>query len=156
MSEKPPDHIIQIAIKASLNSPCQSKRGVTIFHGFDYVASGWNHKPAPFKCDNSSECKMNCGKDAIHAEQHAILNAMSSGHAARLNDCEMLHVKTECGVLVESMGPSCLQCSKLILELRLTGMWLYHHQGWKRYEPSEFHYLSGAYVPRKITPVGAT
>jgi deoxycytidylate deaminase len=144
----PPEHIIQFAIEASLNSACQSKRGATIFRGFNHIASGWNHKPSPFKCDGSNECKMNCGKDAIHAEQHAILGALSAGYR-QLDSSEMLHVKTENGVLVPSMGPSCLQCSKLILSVRLTGMWLYHHKGWSRYQPAEFHYLSGAYIPKK-------
>jgi deoxycytidylate deaminase len=156
MSDQPPDHIIQIAIEASLNSPCQSKRGVAIFRAFNHISSGWNHKPEPFRCDGSNDCKMHCGKDAIHAEQHAILGGLSSGYASQLDCCEMLHVKTENGALVTSPGPSCLQCSKLILEVRLTGMWLYHHQGWKRYKPAEFHYLSGAYVPRKTTSGGAT
>jgi deoxycytidylate deaminase len=138
----PPEHIIQFAIEASLNSPCQSKRGVAIWSGEDLVSIGWNYKPKPFVCDGSTECKFKCGKDAVHAEQHAIIFGRD------IRGCQMLHVKTVSGVLVPSMGPSCLQCSKLILAVGISAMWLYHENGWLRYDPVEFHYLSGAYVPR--------
>lgn len=138
----PPEHIIQFAIEASLNSPCQSKRGVAIWAGDNLISLGWNHKPKPFVCDGSSACKANCSKDAVHAEQHALLCSRS------VRGDQMLHVKTVDGLLVPSGGPSCLQCSKLILAAGISYMWLYHEGGWRRYDPVEFHYMSGAYVPR--------
>jgi deoxycytidylate deaminase len=136
---KPPDHIIQFAVEASVNSPCRSKRGAAIFKGEDLVSVGWNHKPKGFVCDGSDTCKSMCSLDAIHAEQSALLGRNVSG-------AEMLHVKTVDGELVPSGGPSCLQCSKLIIEARLDAMWLFHPAGWKRYDPTTFHILSGAYV----------
>lgn len=142
MAEMPPVHIIEFAVEASLQSPCQSKRGVAIFDGEYLVACGHNHKPAGFMCDGSKACKYKCSQDAVHAEQAAIIGA---GRAAR--GCEMLHVKTVDRCVVPSMGPSCLQCSKLIIEAGITAMWLYHERGWKRYEARLFHYMSGAYMP---------
>jgi len=140
---KPPQHIVDFAIEASLLSPCQSKRGVAIFNGDDLVSTGFNHKPRGFFCDGSNECKSMCSRDAVHAEQAAIIGIPGP----KTRGAEMLHVKTVDGNLVESMGPSCLQCSKLIIEAGITAMWLFHAAGWKRYAAGIFHRLSGAYRP---------
>lgn len=146
-----------MAIEASLNSPCQSKRGVVIFEGENHISMGWNNQPAPFVCDGSENCKRSCSKTAIHAEQAAIINALGGGS---LVGAEMLHVKTIDGLLVPSMGPSCLQCSKLILAVGLKGMWLFHENGWKWYAAAEFHYRSGTggdymtrFSPEKLNTV---
>jgi hypothetical protein len=143
ISNTPPEHIVQFAIEASLNSPCQSKRGVAVFSADDLMVVGWNHKPRGFDCDGSAACKATCGRQAIHAEQMALMgNGKTSG-------CDMLHVKTVDGLLVPSGGPSCLECSKLILFCRISGMWLYHFDGWRRYEAAEFHRLTLAAEVRR-------
>jgi deoxycytidylate deaminase len=133
---QPPNHIIRFAIEASYSSPCRSKRGVAIFDGDNLVSLGWNHKPKGFDCDRSAECKRTCGREAIHAEQMALVGSR------HLNGAQMIHVKTVDGVLVASGGPSCVECSKLILYARIAGMWLYHETGWRYYEAHEFHRLS--------------
>ena len=140
----PPEYVIQAAIAASLNSPCQSKRGVCIFdhigpeshNTFIVITTGWNDKPRGFECDGSNTCKANCGAEAVHAEQMALLDAPHIPKRA-----EMLHVKTVNGVLVPSGGPSCLQCSKLLVG-RVAAMWLYHQDGWIRYPAEQFHSLT--------------
>lgn len=139
MPENPPQFAIDLAIQASLLSPCGSKRGASIWICDKLVITGYNHKTAPFICDQSKKCRKLCPQDAVHAEQHALL------HAGVVFGMEMLHIKTVDGLLVPSMGPSCLQCSKLILASGIVGMWLFHHNGWKRYTATEFHYASGAY-----------
>lgn len=141
--QAPPEHIINFAIDASLNSPCQSKRGVAIFDADALLSLGWNHKPSGFECDGSDACKKTCGREAVHAEQMALIGMWcpSSG-------CDMIHVKTVDGVIVPSGGPSCLECSKLILHSRISGMWLYHADGWRRYDTAEFHALTLAAVSR--------
>jgi hypothetical protein len=63
---------------------------------------------------------------------------------------EMLHVKVEqvngVWVGVTSGGPSCPDCSKLILECGIAGMWLYEDspEGPRlvRYTADEFHDLT--------------
>lgn len=129
---------LPFAIEAAKQSPCQSKRGVVIWDEYGTVSVGFNHQPAPFICDGSNACKMSCGKTAVHAEQMALLQ----GNRSRIHGAEMLHIKVIDGKPVPSDGPSCLQCSKLILEAGIAGMWLLHHDGWKRYGPAEFHYRS--------------
>lgn len=147
----PPIHIIEFAVEASVLSPCQSKRGAAVFRGEDLVSVGYNHKPKGFLCDHSAECKRKCPLDAVHAEQSAMVGVPMSA----LRGSEMLHVKTIDGLIVPSMMPSCLQCSKLIIEAGIEWMWLYHAEGWKRYTAAQFHWHSGAYMPPKHGP-GAT
>ena len=52
---------------------------------------------------------------------------------------EALHVKAVNGALVPSGGPSCVQCSKMLLVCGVAGIWLYHADGWQRYKASDFH-----------------
>lgn len=142
MRYAPSNRAISAAINAAQDSLCQSKRGASVFIGDILVSTGYNHKPEGFECDGSDACKANCSKDAIHAEQAALLAA---GYSAI--DCDMLHVKTVNRELVPSGPPSCLQCSKLLIPAGLNSMWLYHADGWRQYDPHEFHRLSGAYIP---------
>ena len=110
------------AVTVAMLSPCQSKRGVVISsEEGTLISSGFNHQPYPFRCDGSETCKRNCGKTAIHAEQSAILSAGVS-----LDNAWMLHVKAKQSKPCASMAPSCLECSKLILESRIAWMHLLH------------------------------
>jgi hypothetical protein len=55
----------------------------------------------------------------------------------------LVHVKTVAGKLVVSGGPSCWQCSRMIVaDTRVGGIWLFHEAGWRLYEPVEFHELT--------------
>lgn len=143
---EPPKESILKAIEAAKLSPCQSKRGVSIWTEHGHLCSGYNHKPKGFTCDGSNACKRLCAQDAIHAEQHALHFAGSQAEGS-----EMLHVKVFDGALVASGPPSCLQCSKLIVQAGISGMWLFHTDGWKRYTAARFHWLSGAYWPNTKT-----
>jgi deoxycytidylate deaminase len=144
----PPPHVIDLAIEVSGWSPCRSKRGVVLFGMTGIVAHGYNYKPRGFDCDGSEACKATCRVEAVHAEQQALLSA---GYHA--NGCEMLHVKTVDGELVPSGGPSCVACSKLVLIAGVVGVWLYHDNGWRRYEAQDFHRqsLSSSERPRAAT-----
>jgi deoxycytidylate deaminase len=108
-----------------------------LFRGDDIAAHGYNYKPRGFDCDGSVACKATCRVEAIHAEQQALLSL-----GRHTNGTDMLHVKTVDGRLVASGGPSCVECSKLVLIAGVTFVWLYHVDGWRRYEASEFHRLS--------------
>lgn len=134
---QPPTHIIERAVYESTCSPCRSKRGAVVYAGADFIAAAHNWKPQPFTCDGSATCKATCRVEAVHAEQAALIYAGSNAFRA-----EMLHVKTVDGALVPSGGPSCVQCSKLILAAGIEAMWLYQNDGWHRYEAAEFHRLS--------------
>lgn len=134
------------AIKASLESPCRSKRGAVVFDPHPMgifrkiYATGYNRPPALFICDGSDQCKANCAATAIHAEQMAIIRLLQTG--ASCSGLSMLHIKTVHGIPVPSAGPSCLQCSKLILEVGISSMWLLLAEGWREYTALEFHELT--------------
>lgn len=147
-NQEPPAHIVSFAVEISGWSPCRSKRGSVIFSGDDIVAHGHNHKPQGFECDGSEACKATCRIEAVHAEQRALLAAGVNARGA-----EMLHVKSVDGQLVASGGPSCVQCSKLALVSGITAMWLFHEDGWRRYETADWHRQSLAFV-RNQQPSG--
>lgn len=138
--ELPSRHVVDRAVEIAQYSPCRSKRGAVIFVRATggIVAHGYNFKPRGFDCDGSAACKSTCRGEAVHAEQSALMLAGVGQAAGR----DLLHVKVVDGVLVASGGPSCIQCSKLAMAAGIAGVWLYHDEGWRRYEMTEFHRLS--------------
>ena len=75
------------AVKASLNSNCKSKRGVVIWHRqLGLISSGCNMPPLPYICDGSEECRANCAKTAVHAEQYALMSMVKLGlHSSNIS-----------------------------------------------------------------------
>lgn len=140
-----PARFVQQAIAASTCSPCRSKRGVAIFSSQTSIATGYNYKPSAFACNGSATCKATCRIEAVHAEQAALLLAGRNAEGA-----DLIHVKTVDGALVVSGGPSCVQCSKLILVAGIQSVWLYEAHGWQQYTAEDFHRrsLAAADPPR--------
>lgn len=93
--------------------------------------------PAGTRCTSDQACKSSCATFAIHAEQDVLLQA---GREA--DGSEMLHLKTVDGAIVRSGPPSCVQCSKLMLQAGVVAVWLCHEGGWRRYSVAEFHRAS--------------
>lgn len=136
---------LQNAIETARLSPCaKSKRGVVIFVPGDgdhagVYARGFNSQPNGFHCDGSDRCKENCNKLCNHAEQVAIMNLGSN----RVAWPDLLHVKVDDnGNVAVSGPPSCWQCSRLILAFGISGVWLLHEDGLKRYPADVFHQLT--------------
>ena len=131
-----------LAVEMSANSPCQkSKRGAVAFGGREngareLVAVGWNHRPGGEACDGSPACRASCRATCVHAEQALVVST------AELEGADVIHAKTIGGVLVESDGPSCVECSKLLMDAGVVAVWLYLPTGWNRYLMAEFHRLS--------------
>lgn len=137
---KPPDHVIAMAVERAMLSPCaKSKRGVVIYEPrpdpeddmVTIVATGHNGPPRPMRCDGSAECRRDCPKICMHAEERAIV-AINKDEWQRfgadgfdLRHLDLVHVKAEAGQLVPGGGPSCWQCSRTILDELIGGVWLY-------------------------------
>jgi len=140
----PPDKAIQAAVRAANRSPCaKSKRGVVLYRpavagGYRILSASFNSPPEPFRCKGDATCRASCSKVCGHAEAGALLSCREPITAA----VSMLHVKTVEGVLVPSGGPSCWQCSRLILQAGVPWMWLYQKAGWVRYSADIFHRLT--------------
>lgn len=142
MTSQPDPYIIQYAVAQAGKSPCQkSKRGVCIFNLEQgvIISSGFN---SPSKgagsCTGTETCRKNCSRVCVHAEQAALLQAMSYG--CRITGLDMMHIKVVGGQPVEGGPPSCSDCSKLILASGIRFMWLLETgRGWVRYSAKEFH-----------------
>ena len=143
----PPAHVILRAIAEGRDSPCgKSKRGVVIYdpHTTNSIVRGRN-APALGVCGNDDVCRAACARICIHAEQDSLLRGFDVVGA------DLVHVKVIDGVLVPSGGPSCVECSKLILAAGVDGVWLYHAEGWRRYSAEEFHRLTLAALGLPLT-----
>lgn len=122
-----------LAIQTALHAEChKSKRGVVIKGINTYWAN--NGPPQGFICTGNERCRLHCSKVAVHAEERAILKAGLFTRGA-----EMIHIKVVDEEAVPSLLPSCWQCSRMIVESGISGMWLFHSEGWFRYTAEEFH-----------------
>lgn len=170
----PPDWIIEEARKSALLSPClKSRRGVVIFNpaleerrvaiGLDgfgigirkliIASTGFNGPPGSddaFYCTGTAACRRDCAKLCVHAEDRAI---RAAGALDDVRDLELVHVKVNSGKVVAGGPPSCWQCSRLVVETGLRGVWLYELPDhdltghdllevvgtWRFYRADEFH-----------------
>jgi hypothetical protein len=136
---------IDAAWSAGARSPCaKSKRGVAVFSGrpgfAGPIVADHNGPPAPFICDGSDACKAACGKVAVHAEERALHSYRSVvGDPA---GAHVLHLKVVDGEPVPSDTPSCVTCSRSMLELRVGWVWLWTSEGWKVWTATEFHHAT--------------
>lgn len=160
----PPQNVVDEAVRYARISDCQkSKRGVVIFdRSGEVVAHGFNGQPEGFNCSGSAKCRSSCSTIAIHAEIRALRRILMS-ESKNIGPVDMLHVKVVDGELVAGGGPSCVQCSKEILDSGVvTRVWLFEEVRclkqlcrkhsyddksylpplWKCYDVVEFHELS--------------
>lgn len=147
----------QMAVLAACKSTCsKSKRGAVLYAttwtvslSYDaepsrrLVGAGWNSPPNGFSCDGSLSCHSNCNKVAVHAEERVLLNFFPAPEHVFHTEYDLIHAKVnKDGILQESGGPSCWQCSRMILDAGIHRTWLYHSTGWQWYSPEQFHELT--------------
>lgn len=149
---KQPEHIltnlINEMIKIGSRGPCCKSKRVSAIISSDtieiyddicqhpYIVAT-NTPPGKLKCLNNEECKKNCNKYCVHAEENVILKAYSLKTIEVLGGT-ILHLKIVDGKAVPSGNPSCIYCSRKILQCGLKYMFLFHETGWKRYTAEEF------------------
>ncbi len=162
----PPQIAIDAALEAARRSPCaKSKRGVAVFTTNNLlefvqpglagvVGVGFNGMPGGARC-TGEQCKRVCSKRCVHAEVRALV-AAAVHSLTPLSSHEAVHVKVVGGELVAGGGPSCVDCSKLVLDVGLRAFWLYEYgdqsspladafptpSSWRRYPARQFHALS--------------
>lgn len=142
----PPVWSIEDAESAASRSPCQKRKvGIDIYRCVralpggrelvvDTMASGYNGPPWTYEgddpldegdCDGSEACRRDCARRCVHAEPRAI-DAVIDSLRDHGNMLRMVHVKLDdAGKLMACDGPSCVECSKLILDCGIGGIWLY-------------------------------
>lgn len=151
---EPPKEMVDRAINTAQFSGCsKSQRGVVAYMhdiygstaAFQVLEFGTNGPPQPFQCDGSPACRKDCSKRCIHAESRALRGISKYGES--LNYVDLVHVKVVDGVLAAGGGPSCVDCSKEILDVGVRGVWLYEisiaiEPTWCFYAALEFHRVS--------------
>ncbi|MEK6955772.1 MAG: hypothetical protein AABW52_03870 [Nanoarchaeota archaeon] len=136
------EHWIKFAAEQARDSRCsKSNRGVVIVKDRFLIGKGTNNPPGNLECA-TERCYPICNEYTIHAEQNAITDAMRNGDYQRLEGSRMYHVKARLGYIENSGGPSCVQCSKQVLESKIGDFVLKPREGYGLYEAGEFHELS--------------
>lgn len=147
---------IDAAVTAARTSPCaKDQRGAAVWH-HDYphrLAAAPNGPPSPFFCDGSPACRAGCGKLAVHAEMRALgryLRQCGAGNGFGMRGMSVLHIRVVDGIAVPSGPPSCVACSRDMLEAGVASVWLWHETGWCEYPAAEFHALSLAHAKHRL------
>lgn len=176
------EQMASVAARVAVRSGCRwSRRGVVIWDmtsalnkQFDAVATrdtehndrldaailahGTNYKPKPHRCDGSQVCQDACAKTCVHAEDAAIRSlGMRHAPALLLNEplgFHLIHVKVlDDGSLAPRGEPSCVACSKTILDTTAIGVvWLAGCDGAQPYTSLDFHEASLTH-PKNRLPV---
>jgi len=141
LEEETAQHWIKLAAEETKNSRCsKSNRGVVIVKDdITLLGKGTNNPPGKVEC-LTERCYEICNEYAVHAEQNAIIEALRNGK--NIEGTRMYHVKVKNDEIKYSGGPSCVQCSKLVLETGIKNFVLKHRGGYGLYEAEEFHELS--------------
>lgn len=125
--------IEQAVCQARLSTCAKSRRGAVVFDR-EFVVQGWGHNGPPersndyvpdtFRCRNSDLCRASCSKVAVHAEVRALRTVE---YCFGTSSLDLLHAKVdECGELVAGGPPSCVLCSKEILDYGIIEyVWLF-------------------------------
>lgn len=153
MTQGPSNVIIGLAEQQARSSSClKSKRGAVVYAPSSLTAygRGFNGQPEGFACTGSAACRKACGMICEHAEARAIREAIAFRAAGAGWLADLVHVKIGSdGLLVAGGGPSCVQCSRLIVDVGFIGkVWLYEeHAGggapsWVRYTADSFHQIT--------------
>lgn len=127
----PPVAMIAAAVAVARRSPCaKSKRGAVVFDRLSHyvLGSGFNGRPGDLADGNcGGACRSICGHVAVHAEQRAVRAAIQLTpqlYGKLSSGLDLVHAKVVDGHLVAGGGPSCLPCSKEMLDAGVAGVWL--------------------------------
>jgi len=135
---------IHAAIGAARRSHChKDQRGAAVWHqSRDLIIGANNGPPAPFTCDGSDACRAACGKLAVHAEMRAVNRYLRAATGLAVTGMQVLHIRVVDGKPVPSGPPSCITCSRDMLDAGVSLVWLWHEEGWVSYNAAAFHRLS--------------
>ncbi len=104
-------------------------------------------------CDGSPDCRRDCAKRCVHAEARAIdLIYPDLFLFQRAGLLRLVHVKLgRHGEVTACDGPSCIECSKMILDRGIGGIWLFERNKPGAGEAWEAWY-KGSVLPDPIPP----
>lgn len=144
------NHLVEIA---KLSTCHRSKCGSIIIgvdSTIDVIGEGYNSMP----CNVQTECfkdslPSNFKSDktcCIHAEQRAIIDALSSRWSDQIVGGTLLFIRLGDNNKPKPSGqPYCTICSKMALDVGLKYFGLWHEDGWKFYNTKEYNKLNFKY-----------
>jgi deoxycytidylate deaminase len=149
---------IRDAMWAAKHSACaKDQRGAAVWHPeYGVIVNGHNGPPDPFTCDGSEACRAACGKLAVHAEMRAVLKYQRTVKLGPPVGMHVLHIRTVDGKPVTSGPPSCISCSRDMLEAGVAVVWLWHDTGWTSYPAEVFHRLSLQHEKHRLPVIRRT
>lgn len=114
----PSEHVIGQAIIAARRSTChKDQRGAAVWHAArGGLVAASNGPPEPFACDGSDICRAACGKLAVHAEMRAVNRYLRGVTGFATTGMQVLHIRVVDGKPVTSGPPSCITCSRDMLD----------------------------------------
>lgn len=126
---QPEPFMIAKTLSVAAQSPCRSKRGVSLFNCRTgaFRGSGFNGPPRGAPCPDRDVCAGACGQRCVHAEMRALRDAAVWARYHQMDDIELIHIElTDDGGVKPCSGPSCWQCAREVLDVEFVqGVWLY-------------------------------
>lgn len=128
------------------------------FNGPPILMTSAHEQPLWARCDGSEACRRDCRRRCMHAEARALLSLPLDDDRITASHLQMVHVKVPPvgeGVLdaypqgMPTSGPSCIECSKLMLDAGIGGIWMLEGSPgiswtWRYYTTEECHRASVA------------
>lgn len=137
---KPPEDVLWLALRQGSRSKCQkSKRGAVAFwqvqrpefREYEPVYVFCNEPELPEGCTGTEWCRAHCSKICSHAEENLARKD--------IRGADVVHVKVQEGMVLKTSGPpSCASCARALLKAGAVAVWLFHEEGWRRYEINDF------------------
>ena len=136
--------------KTALGSTCRRSRcGSIIVKNNEIIGSGFNSPPSDKeeqrRClhpKDSYDRKVTDKTCCVHAEQRAIINALTE-NPGKLPDSRLYFVRlAEDNSILRAGKPYCTICSKLALDVGIKEFVLWHDQGICSYGTEEYNLLS--------------
>lgn len=131
---------IQEAVYVARDSRCdKSKRGVVVVKNGSIIGRGTNNPPLDLPCV-PEYCRSICNMFCLHGEQNALLDTRRNGYDP--SGSRIYHIKVKDSIQAPSGPPSCVQCSRIVLDEGVKDFVLLYKDGIGLYEAREFHELS--------------
>jgi hypothetical protein len=132
MTVSPDQHMIDRALQIAAQSPCRSKRGVTLYDMRTGAFRGAGFNGPPGGCPGRAVCAGTCGQRSVHAEVRALREAAVYIRYHPPGPYDLIHVELAAdGGVVACSGPSCSGCAAQILDVGFVGgVWLYEMSDW--------------------------
>jgi len=157
--EEVDQRFVTLVIENAQFSTChRSKCGSIIVSGSYVIGHGYNSQPGQFK--ECADCDiLPCIKDllpinfksdktcCVHAEQRAIMDALSHFPALVKGSTIWFIRLNENGQPTPAGQPYCTICSKMALDAGIAKFMLWHKDGWTEYDTKKYNELSFNFKP---------